>query len=1023
MKTVRLAALVGIFALGFGIAGSVTAAPRIARDGDIVALSNDEVRFEFDLSKGTYRILSDGGRRPVISRATMKINEWSSDDPAFQRHHQARWADGPFGRELNLDLQFMAEGKPDLLFSIALHEGDFFSLSGGMVNTTGQPIRVRGIEVMADGVVHEGTDMTADFAMMDGFSGGEPLEYGPRSYSPLTRENALKSRNNILLTFTDEDEKRRVLVMGGLTYHDFEKFASIAQARRTELRSGRDGKPSLLAYLDLPGEKSDGAADGEKLKLIRGAGSRVWHYHEFRCTELATTVDETEEIVVEVDGLRANRGYVLGFSWWRGFQHGEHPDLAQSVFVEYERDGAKVRLPLVENRTLPRFDGVSKIDVEQVELLLPIEATRAGRLRVFVVKAGDRKPEDGNVYLSEIWLRDAMSPSWVPAEFTPVSECPKPRRLHKARLFAADPVGRRVDPGQRYLPPDRFSIDVTGSDPFEALEQYAFRIREAQKVDLSMYDFPTVCLWYAADPRYGAGGADNTSAGAVDEMNVIEDSGFLNYSRAAVRLVPDSYMPDNQQGWWDDKHWQREDTDRDTTQNGRYVEPYETTEKWGRAVTELGGIPLTYVQTAYRSEDYAKAFPGHMLFNKQYAWKREPVDTKGEIFTTWQQTWHRNGKVVWGYDFTDPDFLAHMRRVYLNLRGGGIRGLMFDYPESGWASAGGMEDDFSTTAAAYRTIYRLAHEGLGPGAYVDERNMTSGSDVTLGLVASMRTENDTDAMDAATVTRCGLRWYKNRVVINQDPDSKNLARLQGNRDHVRAVLTMAYVTTGRFLLANGFRQLSPETIRDLTRTFPYHTTARSARPVDAFVSDQPAVFDYEVSPSWHQVAFYNSDQDKPKTIGIRVSGPRVDGSLGLDRGKHYYLFDFWNHRFLGKIDGASRIEQTLRPGEARMISVRECLDHPQVLSTDRHLMQGYLDLSQVLWQEEVRVLSGVSQIVGGDPYRITLALNGHEAATVKCQPAAVKARLLPVGEGLAEIVLENPTNTSIHWSVSFRTSP
>jgi hypothetical protein len=1005
-------------AFWFAVAFCCAASPQITRDGNVVALHNEEVRFEFDLSKGTYRILSDGGRHPAISDARMKINQWSSDDPAYQRFHKTRVADGPFGEELALDLRCTAADRPELLFSIALHEGDFFSVSGGMVNTGDQPVRVRTIHVMADAVVHEGVDMTRDFAMIDGFSGGEPLEYGPRSYSPLTRANALKSRNNILLTFTDGD-RRRQLVMGGLTYQDFEKFATIEQARRIELKPGRDGKPSLLCYLDLPQDKSDRRVDGESLKLVKGAGSRTWHNHEFRCSELATSVDEPEAIIVAADKLRSDRPYLLGFSWWRGFQHGKHPDLAQSVFVEYERNGSMVRLPLIENRTLPRFDGESKQDVEQVEMPLPAEAVRAGSLRVVVVKAaGSRNPADGNVYLSEIWLRDGRHAALLPPTLTPVSGCPQPRRLHTAQLFASDPVGKRVDPGQRYIAADRFHIDVTGSDPFEALERYASRVRRAQRIELSMYDFPTVCLWYAADRRYGASNADNTSLGAVNEMKVIAASGFLNYSRAAVRLVPDSYMPDNQQGWWDDKHWQREDTDRDTTQNGRYVEPYETSEKWGKAVTGLGGIPLTYFQTGYRSEDYAKAFPGHMLFNKQYAWKGKPVDTRGEIFTTWQQTWTRNGRVVWGYDFTDPDFLAHMKNVYANLRKGGIRGLMFDYPESGWASAGGMEDDYSTTAAAYRNIYQLAHEGLGPGAYVHERNMLSGSDVSLGVVASMRTENDTDAMDGATVTRCGLRWYKNRVLVNQDTDSKNLVRLQGNRDHVRAVLTMAYVTSGRLLLANSFSQFSPETFRDLTRTFPYHTTARSARPVDAFVSDMPAVFDYEVSPGWHQVTFYNSDPDQPKTVGINISGPQVSGALGLDHDKDYYLFDFWNHRFLGKHGGASRIEQVLRPGEARMISVRECLDRPQVLSTDRHIMQGYLDLAEVAWHEESHVLSGVSRIVGGDPYRVSLALNGHKATAVECQPGKVTASLLPRGDGVVELVFESPANTVVRWSVS-----
>ena len=987
----------------------------------MVELRNEQVRFEFDLSTGTYRIFNEGDRHPAISGARMKINEWSSDAAGLERSWSRRTVTDPSGKGLALDLSFKSREAPELLFSIVLYEDrDFFGATGGIRNATGQVVRVRDIHVMADAVVHEGVDMTRDFAMVDGFSGGEPLEYGRRFYSPLTRSNALKSRNNILLTFSDEG-KRHLLVMGGLRYHDFEKFATIAQSRRTELEQGRDHQGSLLCYLDLPQDMSDRGAGGEMLELTKGKDLRTWQYHEFRCSELATSVKEPGKIVLTARHLQKDRPYTLGFSWWHGLWHGNHPDLTQSVFVEYDADGVSRRLPLVERHVLPRFDGRSKKDAEQVELALPAEAIRTGSLRIVVEKAAGAENEaDENVYLSEAWLRDGRHEALLPSRLTPVAECPRPRRRYTAHLFASDPVGKRVDPGQRYVPRDQFYIDVTGADPFVALEDYGKQVRRAQEIELSMYDFPTVCLWYAADKRFGNSKADNSSLGAVNEMKEIAASGFLKYSRAAVRLVPDSYMPDNQQGWWDDKHWQREDTDRDATQNGRYVEPFETSEKWGKAVTALGGIPLTYFQTSYRSEDYAREFPGHMLFNKRYAWKGQPVDTEGEIFTTWQKTWTRNGRVVWGYDYTDPEFLAHMHEVYANLRKGEIMGLMFDYPASGWARAGGMEDDYSTTAAAYRTIFRLAHDGLGPGSYVHERNMERGTDVSIGLVASMRTENDTDAMDGATVTRCGLRWYKNRVLVNQDTDSKNLVRLQDNRDDVRAVLTMAYVTTGRLLLANSFSQFSPETFRDLTRTFPYHTAPRSARPVDAFVADMPMVYDYEVTPRWHQVTFYNPDRDKPKLVGIDLSGPQVGGALGLDPDKEYYLFDFWNHRFVGKRAGDVRLEEELRPGEARMISVRECLDHPQVLSTDRHIMQGYLDMSQVQWDDQRRVLTGVSKIVGGDPYRVVLALNGYSPKSVTCTSKEVRARLFPENDGVVEFSLQGPQNGTAEWSVWFQ---
>jgi hypothetical protein len=282
----------------------------------------------------------------------------------------------------------------------------------------------------------------------------------------------------------------------------------------------------------------------------------------------------------------------------------------------------------------------------------------------------------------------------------------------------------------------------------------------------------------------------------------------------------------------------------------------------------------------------------------------------------------------------------------------------------------------------------------------------------------MRTENDTDAMDGATVTRCGLRWYKNRVLLNQDTDSKNLARLQANRDHVRAVLTMAYVVTGRLLLANSFAQFSPATFHDLTRTFPYHTAPNSARPVDAFVAETPAVYDFEVTPQWHQVTLFNADKTAPKRVGIDLAGPQVNGALGLQPDHDYYAFDFWNHQFIGRLQGGARLEQQLRPGEARMISVRECLRHPQVLATDRHVMQGYLDLLREEWNEERQVLAGVSKLVGGDPYTVTLALNGHSLKEIHCDNPRVTVRVGVPQDGLVEFTLTAPENTTVEWSAA-----
>lgn len=996
-----------------------TGSVKLFEKDHVVTLENQITELSFDLKEGTYSVTDKSWGKKVLTGAKLKINDWSSDDEGLRRTWEKRNISDTLGNGLALNLSLEKENSPKMIFTFKLYENHgFIIVSGGIKNNMDSSLQVKEIYVVADANIYERTEVFRDFAMIDGFSGGEPLEYGARMYSPLTRSNALKSRNNILITFTEND-KRETLVLGGLTYNDFEKFAFIEQPRKIELKKGSDGKNSLLCYLDLPSDSIDRNNDGESLMLEKGKELQTWHYHEFRCSELANSAKSPGEIIVNAKNIDPGKRYILGFSWWNGYWYGNHEDNHQSVFLEYPDLGKLKRIPILENHLLPRFDGREKKDVEQVELYLPAEATKAGTFSIIVTK-GQVSEQDKNVYMSEIWLRDGSGKPLVPETLTPVKECIRPRVKYTANLFAKDPVGKKVDPGTSYLPNDNFYINFDTEDPFIALEDYGKRVSSAQGIHLSMYDFPTVCLWYAEVSFYGNGNAENSTPGAVNEMKHIKNSGFLNYSRAAVRLVPDSYLPDNQQGWWDDEHWQKEETDRNASHNGRYVTPYETSEKWGTAVTELGGIPLTYFQTGFRSEDYAKQFPGHMLFNKTYAWKGEKADTTGEIFTKWEKTWTRNGRVVWGYDYTDPEFLDHLTDVYRNLKKGNIKGLMFDYPASGWAKDGGMEDKYSTTAEAYRNIFRYANEGLGPGAYVHERNMERGTDVSLGLVASMRTENDTDLMDSVTVTRCGLRWYKNRVLTNMDTDSKNIVRYEDNRDKVRSILTMAYVVTGRLLLANSFSEFSPLTLRDITRTFPYHTQNKSARPVDAFVSPSPMVYDFEVDNTWHQVTFFNPDEKKGRLIGINMSGQPVEGALGLDNSKSYHVYDFWNDNYCGIMKGTERLEQMLRPGEARMLSVREQFDHPGIISTNRHIMQGYLDIIGTLWDPETRTLRGRSRLTGNDPCLITIAGEGFTPETSSCKSDKTTSELSTGSDGLVRLTLTSSENLDENWEVVFR---
>lgn len=605
-------------------------------------------------------------------------------------------------------------------------------------------------------------------------------------------------------------------------------------------------------------------------------------------------------------------------------------------------------------------------------------------------------------------------------------------------LYAEDPVGKGIAAGMKYLPDERFYVCVNNPNPFEALELYGQALKTAQNIKLNYYDFPTECLWYASFYNREKGRLRfNDSKGAVEEMDRAIQSGITRYTRVAIRLVPDAYGPDNQQGWWDDEHWAKYG-DPMSTEGPHYVSPYLTTKSWAGEIIKKGGIPITYFQGIRRSEDYAKAHPDHMLFNtvrkvmnqpERLTYKVNPGPEYGDInqfeasggyYTHW---W--TDKMLWSYDMTDPGFIRHMQGVYKNLKDSGIAGIMYDYPDlTGWAYEGGFEDKNATTAHAYREIYRQAHEVLGDKCYLDERNLLRGSDITLGLVASQRVWADTDLITPEMVTRCGLRWYKNRVVVNYDMDSKDpvdVAPLE-NRDGNKAMLTMCYVTSGRFLMGRGFAQLSPNEMRDFTRTFPYHATPQSARPLDAFHSRDNfcRVYDFAVTPDWHQLTFYNPDARKEDMLSVSLGSTLNEGGMELDKNADYHVYDFWNNSYAGLVKGTGSLMQNLRPGEARMLSVRKKQDVPQYLSTNRHLMQGYIDMKSCTWDGEQNTLKGCSLVVENEPYEIVVATNGK--APDKAVAEGIEATLKPVPghKELIKLILTSSRGGEINWSLSFK---
>ena len=958
----------------------------ISKKLTIVTIENKLIAIKYDLSKGNFTAFDKVRGVTAIYKASSQINDFNTQEKGVTNSFSSEKIHEKLGNGAAITITSKKNNHPNQLLKIKLFPNQqFIILQSGINNSLKKPYILYKFSPIANASIFKGLNIKENFRVLDGEGGG--IE------TYIRKEPTMLSQNNMVLNFGNERE-RYTLVAGGANYKEFEKLVSLTEDynRVPDLLKLAPGLP-LVEYLDL-GDNTNNEAprylsiDKFKNKTkFKFAGS---------FPQAKSIIYDSGDIKINFNDLNKDKNYTLGLVW--GSNYGTQK---QSVFIL--KNG-------IEEEILPAT-------------LLPDLSVGNDPHLYFIAITSDtptliiRKNGGSNTVLSEaILFEGALPPNKYVVPLNAKKSVSQFKNV-QFNLFAEDPVGKLVEPGQTYLPnQDTFYVDFSTVNPIISAEKYAENVKKLQEVKLNYYYFPTICLWYAMQPLYGGGAAGsvraiNDSPGAVEEMQRVKNAGWLKYTTMGIRLVPDCYAQNNENGWWDDKHWQmygsgneeRQGTKEMGLADGHYRKPYETSQKWANAVKDLGGLPFFYFQAGVRSKDYAEQFPNHMLHNQSFY----PIGGKPE-------TLNFN---LGSYDFTDTSFVAHMQKVYKNLFDAGIKGIMFDYPHTAWAPYGGMDGKYATTASHYRKVFELATTGLGENSYNQERNITRGSDLTAGVVQSQRIWGDIDVITPEMIMRGGLRWYKNRVLFNYDMDAKSLTKAlpSDSDDGIHKLLTMSYVTASRLLIGQSFAKLEAKQIYKLSRIFPYHQTPQSARPIDAFSSDYPRVYSFEVTDKWHQLTFFNEDDNKPKIVSISLAGTPGFGGMGLPNNHSYYIFDFWNNKLIGEFKGNTIFKQTLRKGEARMMAVRQKENHPQVLSTDRHVMQGYVELLAVKWGNNV--LSGIADRVENEPMKITIACNGKQPKKVSVSDGSATFKMFD--NGLMELEMISTKKGKADWRVEF----
>jgi len=90
------------------------------------------------------------------------------------------------------------------------------------------------------------------------------------------------------------------------------------------------------------------------------------------------------------------------------------------------------------------------------------------------------------------------------------------------------------------------------------------------------------------------------------------------------------------------------------------------------------------------------------------------------------------------------------------------------------------------------------------------------------------------------------------------------------------------------------------------------------------------------------------------------------------------------------------------------------------VSTNRHVLQGWVELANVKWDSAGKKLSGIAKIIGGEPFRIILANNGRKNVRVISAGSRVRMESHPAGKDFAIVVLERKDSKEAYWEVKYK---
>ncbi|MBE0674071.1 MAG: alpha-galactosidase [Bacteroidales bacterium] len=258
-------------------------------------------------------------------------------------------------------------------------------------------------------------------------------------------------------------------------------------------------------------------------------------------------------------------------------------------------------------------------------------------------------------------------------------------------------------------------------------------------------------------------------------------------------------------------------------------------------------------------------------------------------------------------------------------------------------------------------------------------------------------------------------YYLHNIAWYTDPDVMML-RAPLTLEQARAWATLQGLTGQALLMSDRLPDLSSEKVELMKRVYP----AVDIRPLDLFPSPvNKKVWDLKVNHlgrDYDVVGLFNFGEEKNETIVLNWK------ELGITASERVHVYDFWNKEYLGAFENGMSL--SISPTSCRVLTLVPVSGETTLISTNRHITQGWIDLVFYSFSKSAMKATGKSNIIKNDTYELTFAFPPGEYLEIASVTAMSGKKKLPVSftnhQGWAVARITSATTTAVDWSVTFK---